>query len=130
MIALNQATFADHREAGSLDTEEMSRYQSEPWFDADGIFIVEDQEGTAVGFCWTKVHPSGDGEIFRIAVDPQNQGRGLGVALLDAGFSYLAGQNDVQRGVLWVDAANKPALALYRSIGMTRDGSNREFSPG
>ncbi len=76
------------------------------------------------------IHPSGDGEIFRIAVDPQNQGRGLGIALLVAGFTYLAGRSDVQRGVLWVDAENKPALALYRSIGMTRDGSNREFSPG
>ena len=130
MIALNEAAFEDHREAGSLDTEEMSGYQSESWFDADGIFIAENQEGTAVGFCWTKVHPSGDGEIFRIAVDPQSQGRGLGIALLDAGFSHLAGRTDVQRGVLWVDAANKPALALYQSIGMRRDGSNREFSLG
>ena len=130
MIAVNREAFKDHREAGALDPEEMSRYQSESWFDADGIFIAEDERGRAVGFCWTKVHPNGDGEIFRIAVDPQNQRRGLGVALLGAGFSYLSETTDVLRGVLWVDAGNTTAMDLYRSIGMTRDGFNREFSLG
>jgi mycothiol synthase len=128
MIAVNRAAFENHREAGALDTEEMKRYQSEPWFDPGGVFIAEDESGRAVGFCWTKVHSNGDGEIFRIAVDPQNQGRGLGVALLGAGFRYLSKRSDVHRGVLWVDAANTAATTLYRSIGMTQDGSNREFS--
>jgi mycothiol synthase len=129
MIAVNHAAFKDHREAGALDTEEMGRYQSDSWFDADGIFIAHDRKESAVGFCWTKVHPKGDGEIFRIAVDPEHQGRGLGLALLSSGFDYLSGRPDVGRGVLWVDAGNTRATALYRSIGMTRDASNREFSP-
>jgi mycothiol synthase len=128
MIAVNRAAFENHREAGALDTEEMKRYQSESWFDPGGIFIADDESGRAVGFCWTKVHSNGDGEIFRIAVDPQNQGRGLGVALLGAGFRYLSKRSDVHRGVLWVDAANTAATTLYRSIGMSQDGSNREFS--
>ncbi|MCL1588383.1 MAG: GNAT family N-acetyltransferase [Actinomycetia bacterium] len=130
IVAVNRTAFEDHREAGALDIKEMSRYQSEPWFDDAGIFIAEDESGRTVGFCWTKVHPNGDGEIFRIAVDPRYQGRGLGVALLGAGFSYLSGRSDVLKGVLWVDKANTAAMQLYRSIGMTRDGSNREFSLG
>lgn len=128
LIGVNRSAFDGHREAAALDMEEFGRYRREPWFDADGVFIV-DKDGVA-GFCWTKVHPDGDGEIFRIAVDPAQQGTGLGVALLEAGFSYLASRPDVRRGVLWVDAANTTAISLYRSLGMARERANSEFVPG
>ena len=125
---VNRSAFEGHREAEALDVEELERYRCEPWFDADGFFIAE-SDGIA-GFCWTKVHPNGDGEIFRIAVDPEHQGAGVGTALLGAGFNYLAKRPDVRRGVLWVDRSNLTAVTLYRSLGMKRERSNTEFVPG
>jgi mycothiol synthase len=128
VMMVNRSAFEGHREAAGLDIEEMERYLSESWFDADGFFVADD-DGIA-GFCWTKVHPDGDGEIFRIAVDPKQQGTGVGMALLQAGFSYLAARSDVHRGVLWVDTSNATAVNLYRSVGMRRERSNSEFAPG
>jgi len=128
LIRVNRSAFDGHREAAALDMEAFDRYQREPWFDAEGVFIA-DNDGVA-GFCWTKVHPNGDGEIFRIAVDPIHQGTGMGISLLSAGFSYLASRSDVRRGVLWVDTANTTAARLYRSLGMTRERANTEFVPG
>ena len=120
--------FEGHTEAAALDVKELDGYRREPWFDSDGFFIAEGN-GVA-GFCWTRVHPNGDGEIFRIAVDPEHQGSGVGMALLHAGFDYLTGRSDVERGVLWVDRTNSTAVSLYRSLGMERERSNTEFVPG
>ena len=128
VVAVNRAAFKNHPEAGGLDTAEMQRYRSEPWFDAEG-FLVAEYDGLA-GFCWTRVHAGGDGEIFRIAVDAAHQGKALGAALLEAGFNYLAGRSDVERGVLWVDRSNTAAIALYRSFGMEQERSNCEFTLG
>ena len=127
IIATNREAFDGHREAAGMDTAEMARYLADSWFNARGLFIAE--QGGIAGFCWTRVHPDGDGEIFRIAVSPAQQGSGLGMALLQAGFDYLATLPEVRRGVLWFDASNSAAANLYRSIGMERVRSNREFVP-
>ncbi len=125
IISVNRAAFIDHTEAASLNASVFAGYMSEPWFDADGLFIA-DGDGCA-GFCWTKVHDNGDGEIFRIAVAPDHRGSGIGFALLKAGFDYLACRQDVTRGVLWVDRSNTDAMGLYTSFGMERERSIREF---
>ena len=129
LTVVNRSAFEGHREAAALDVEEMGRYQRETWFDASGLFIAESESGGIAGFCWTKVHPNGDGEIFRIAVDPAHQATGLGRALVKAGFTYLSGLADVRRGALWVDRSNATAVALYHSLGMKRERSNSEFVP-
>ncbi|MEN8239349.1 MAG: GNAT family N-acetyltransferase [Actinomycetota bacterium] len=126
MVAVNQAAFKGHREAAALDAADMFEYRSQAMFDDEGVFIAE--SGGIAGFCWTKVHPDGDGEIFRIAVDPAHQGTGLGVALLHAGFSYLTARSDVRRGALWVDRSNTSAVSLYLSVGMELERSNSEFT--
>jgi mycothiol synthase len=128
MLAVNAAAFVGHREAASLDALQMARYRSEPWFDPKGILIAQD--GGVVGFCWTRVHPNGDGEIYRIAVEPAHHGTGLGMSLLLAGFRHLAGLESVRRGVLWVDGANTAAVRLYHSVGMETERTNREFIAG
>ncbi len=126
IVSVNRAAFGDHREAAALDAAAMARYEKEPWFDPRGLLIVEDRG--VVGFCWTRVHDNGDGEIFRIAVDPERQGTGLGRALLYAGFAYLSQQPAVQRGTLWVDRSATAAVSLYRSIGLVVERTNTEFA--
>ncbi|HYT38644.1 MAG TPA: GNAT family N-acetyltransferase, partial [Acidimicrobiia bacterium] len=72
--------------------------------------------GEVIGFCWTKVHPGGLGEIYVIAVDPAAQGTGLGKALVLGGLASLA-ERGITTGVLYVDAANDGAVGLYRRLG-------------
>ena len=125
-VAANRLAFAGHREAASLDEEDVARMQQQPWFDADGLFLIEDSSGL-VGFCWTRVHANGDGEIFRIGVIPVSEGSGAGRVALRCGFDYLRDHQDVTRGVLWVDTSNDRAMRLYTSAGMEVERTISEF---
>lgn len=127
-VAVNGDAFEGHREAASLDEEELRTLAAQPWFDIEGIRVVEGAEGFG-GFCWTKVHPNGDGEVYRIGVAKGERGKGLGRALLSDGYAYLFGNEDVRRGSLWVDEANAAALGLYRDFGMSVTRYSSEFEP-
>ena len=86
------------------------------------------EEDRLVGFCWTKVHKDDVGEIYVIAVASRRpQRRGLGMALAVAGLDYLHDQRGCQIGMLYVDAANTKALALYERIGFWVDHIDRSF---
>ncbi|MFC1990689.1 GNAT family N-acetyltransferase [Chloroflexota bacterium] len=76
-----------------------------------------------VAYCWTIIYPENgvdnvkkSGRIYMIGVDPDFRGRGIGRISLLAGLSHLK-----TRGVevvdLTVDSENRPARALYQSIG-------------
>jgi len=102
------------------------------WFRAEDLLLLEDggseDVGSAdggdggdgarrlIGVHWTKRRGEGVGEVHNLALAPSARGRGLGGVLLDAGLAHLAaaGCHEV---ILWVDAQNAPALALYRSRG-------------
>jgi mycothiol synthase len=130
VVALNRNAFASHREAASLSEADVEELVGSEGMRSGGFLIAED-DVAITGFCWTRVHANGDGEIYRIAVSPQRQGRGLGRSLLVAGFDYLAGQPEVTRGTLWVDLGSEVAVSLYESVGMQRLQTNREFErPG
>ena len=126
LVAINARAFANHREAAALDVEEFRSLTKEPWFSPEGI-VVAPAEGPISGFCWTKVHDNGDGEIYRIAVDPDRHGHGLGRRLTVGGFAHLAGVPGVVRGALWVDLANTIAVDLYERMGMVIDRTNTEY---
>ena len=129
-LAQNNRAFADHPEQGDWDLPTLLEREQEAWFDPDGFRVLE-VDGRIAGSCWTKVHATEPplGEVYVIGVDPDFHGRGWGRALTQAGFDWLAGAG-LMHGMLYVDAANDPAVALYRSLGMTTHHVDRAYVRG
>jgi len=65
-------------------------------------------------------------EIYVISVDPAFANRRLGRVLLVAGLEHLAAAG-LSTGMLYVDATNAPALALYGSLGFGVDHTDRAY---
>ena len=99
---------------------DLENRMNEPWFDAEGFFIATNDK-KIVGFCWTKIHhdfvnQDPIGEIYVVGVDPDNKKNGLGKALTITGLNYLVAKN-LKQAMLYVDADNGPALAMYQGLG-------------
>jgi ribosomal-protein-alanine N-acetyltransferase len=71
-------------------------------------------------------HAAGEAELLRVAVHPEARRRGLARALLLAGFERLR-QAEVQVCFLEVRVENKPAIALYESLGFSWVGLRRAY---
>jgi mycothiol synthase len=112
----NNAAFAGHPENGALDADNLAKRLAQPWFDAAG-FLLAWEGDTLAGFCWTKVHQDGRGEIYILAVVPEAQGRGLGKALLLAGLDDLNRRRGVSEAILYTDAEDRRAVGLYEATG-------------
>ena len=78
-----------------------------------------------IGFVITRV-AADEAEILTIAVDPAQQGRGIGAALMRAVMSHLYAER-VRSLFLEVDAANASAVALYRKLGFKMVGERRGY---
>ena len=61
-----------------------------------------------------------------IAVDPRHHGQGWGRSLTVAGLESIA-RRGVTVGMLYTDATNEAAVALYRSLGFTVDHVDRSY---
>ncbi|WP_330297212.1 mycothiol synthase [Streptomyces sp. NBC_00503] len=117
-LAVNAAAFAHHPEQGSLTQRDLNDRIAQPWFDAKGFFLAE-RDGELVGFHWTKVHAEQQlGEVYVVGVRPGAQGGGLGKALTAIGLHHLAAAG-LPTAMLYVDADNPAALAVYAGLGFT-----------
>ena len=135
-LTVNASAFADHPDQGRWTHDDLREHLAAAWFDPDG-FRIHEVGGQIAGFCWTKVHPAvaadvRRGEIFVIGVDPAFQGRGLGRGLTAAGLDWLWQRDHLDIAMLYVEAGNEPARALYDSMGFhhhsTRTGYQRSRS--
>jgi mycothiol synthase len=127
-LTVNNRAFAGHPDQSAWDRDLLRQRMAEPWFDPNG-FLLHERDSRVAGFCWTKIHDTTVpplGEIYVIAVDPDFTGLGLGRALTLAGLSWLHRQG-LGAGMLYVDAANAPALGLYRDLGFTVDHVDRGY---
>lgn len=134
-LEANAAAFAHHPEQGAMTLEDLRARMAEDWFDPSGLILaVRESDGQLLGFHWTKVHPrSGKhpaiGEVYVVGVTPRAQGMGLGKALTIAGIEHLHSLG-LQAIMLYVDADNTAAVALYRSLGFTRWDVDVMYAPG
>ncbi|MFG2294156.1 mycothiol synthase [Streptomyces sp. NPDC048603] len=117
-LAANAAAFAHHPEQGSLTQRDLDDRMAQPWFDPKGFFLAE-REGALVGFHWTKIHEAEQlGEVYVLGVLPSAQGGGLGKALTAVGLRHLAAAG-LPTAMLYVDADNPAALAVYEGLGFS-----------
>ena len=79
--------------------------------------VVARADGQLVGVALGKVFPGATGWVAQVAVRRDQQGRGLGTALLAEAFARRAAAGATQVG-LGVSATNPDALRLYRRLGL------------
>jgi mycothiol synthase len=132
-LAANRAAFAHHPEQGSLTRADLEARMAESWFDPAGFLLAVDGDGRLLGYHWTKVHPRHGahpaiGEIYVVGIAPEAQGSGLGKALTVAGIKHLQALG-LHAVMLYVDADNAPAVALYRRLGFSRWDMDVMYGP-
>ena len=132
-LAANRAAFAHHPEQGSLTRADLDARMAESWFDPAGFLLAVDGDGRLLGYHWTKVHPQHGahpaiGEIYVVGITPEAQGSGLGKALTVAGIKHLQALG-LHAVMLYVDADNAPAVALYRRLGFSRWDMDVMYGP-
>ncbi|MDQ1614808.1 MAG: mycothiol synthase, partial [Actinomycetota bacterium] len=121
-------------EAGWADVPGHGRRDFTEWH---GLFVAgEDPEQQVlawqgerlVGVALGKVFSDGTGWVSQVAVPRDQQGRGLGSALLAEAFGRRVAAGATQLG-LGVSAANTDALRLYRSLGLDVDREWMRYRP-
>ncbi len=129
-VETNNRAFAGHPEQGDWSVDQLHERMAADWVELDGFLVADDPDGPGlIGACWTKIHRERRpvlGEIYVIDVDPRHHGQGWGRSLTVAGLVYLAGRG-ITVGMLYTDATNEAAVALYRSLGFTVDHVDRSY---
>lgn len=111
---------------GGWTRGDLAHRQNYDWFDPADLLVAHDGD-TVVGLHWTKQRGEGVGEVYNLAVAPDQQGRRLGAVLLRAGLEHLAGRG-CDRVMLWVDLANERAVRLYAAHGFRLQWEDVAFS--
>lgn len=142
-LDLNRRAFAHLPDQAAWTRDDLALRMHEEWFDPEG-FLLAFRGDRLVGFHWTKVHGGhhhhGDtgtthhdhdaiGEVYVIAVDPAEQGTGLGRALTIAGLTHLRDAG-LDQAMLYVDASNTRAVSVYEGLGFSRWDTDVLFQRG
>ena len=125
LVRVNAAAFAHHPEQGTMTADELAQRMAEPWFDPEGLLLAFEGD-RLLGFHWTKVHRTGEGEVYVLGLAPEAQGRGLGRILTLAGLHHLA-----SRGVpsvhLYTESDNAAAINIYEGLGFVHEETHVQY---
>lgn len=123
-LRVNNAAFSWHPEQGGWSREQLDERLAVDWVDLAAVFLAVDTTGDRprlAGFHWTKtVAQPGEpveGEVYVVAVDPADQGRGLGGLLTALGLAHLEGDVGAESVVLYVEGDNHAAIRTYDKLG-------------
>ena len=129
-LAVNNRAFAGHPEQGGWTADTLRQREREPWFDPAG-FLLHERDGRLAAFCWTKLH---DDDATRCSARstsspsiPTSTGLGLGRQLTLAGLASIADRG-IDVGMLYVDAANTVAVAMYERLGFDVHRTDRAYA--
>ncbi len=123
-LALSNAAFTGHPDNGKWTRADLDWRLDAAWTDARRFPVVIDAFGLAAGV-WTKSEPGRTvGELYVVAVHPRAQGRRLGRVVVTAALRDLHAAG-CHHAVLYVDATNTAALALYTWAGFTTGVEHR-----
>jgi L-amino acid N-acyltransferase YncA len=95
---------------------------------SSGCVLVAVVDGSVQGALLARAHahPAFAGVIqLGLSVDPDHRREGLGRMLMEAAITWAKAQN-YRRVQLAVVISNKPALALFESIGFVAEGALRD----
>ncbi len=130
-LRVNNAAFHWHPEQGGWTAAQLDERLAVDWVDTGAVFLAVDVTGGTgggprlAGFHWTKtVADPGEpveGEVYVVAVDPADQGRGLGGVLTSVGVEHLEGPVGAESVVLYVEGDNHPAVRTYEKLGFVVD---------
>lgn len=126
VVRVNHRAFSWHPEQGAMTVAELKTKEHEEWFSAAGFLLAIDSGDRLIGFHWTKIHPSGIGEVYVLGVDPATQGSGLGRSLTVAGLRHLS-EAGCQQVMLYVEADNAPAVKIYQRLGFERWDTDTQY---
>lgn len=118
---LVERTYVDSRDCPELDglrpiDDVLAGYRATGDFSPER-WLIATQQGRDIGCLLLTDHPEDDQwELIYVGVAPEFRGRGLGVVLTRHALA-LARRAGRRHVVLAVDAANEPALAMYRAAG-------------
>lgn len=124
-LRVNNAAFSWHPEQGGWTRAQLDERLAVDWVDLGAVFLAVDTGATPrlAGFHWTKtVAEPGEpveGEVYVVAVDPADQGRGLGGVLTSLGVEHLEGPVGAGSVVLYVEGDNAPAIRTYEKLGFS-----------
>lgn len=92
------------------------------------IFLARDADGSVLGMGGLRRHADGVGEVKRMFVKPQAQGRGVGGALL-AHIEHLARQEGCTRIVLETGSNFDAARRVYERGGFASSEPVLDYAP-
>ncbi|MDX2356859.1 mycothiol synthase [Dietzia sp. PP-33] len=139
-LRVNNAAFSWHPEQGGWTRDQLDERLAVDWVDTGAVFLAVDTGDPGAGaprlagFHWTKtVAEPGtpvEGEVYVVAVDPVDQGRGLGGLLTALGVAHLEGPAAAESVVLYVEGDNTAAIRTYEKLGFAIEHRDVTYASG